>query len=100
MPPDFDFDPEFDAELDQVTTFLVRRSQGAARAFADAFEQAIERALAFPRSGPAGAAGTRSIRIGDGPYSIVYFLTEDGRFVRFVALVHGRRRPGYWRGRL
>jgi hypothetical protein len=32
------------------------------------------------------------------PYLIVYRQAEEG--IEIVALVHGRRRPGYWRERI
>jgi plasmid stabilization system protein ParE len=100
MPPDFNFDPRFDKELDAITDFLIAHSLSAARAFGDDFEAAIQRVLEFPQSGARRAGGARAIRVGTGPYSIVYVAREDGRFVRFIALAHASRRPGYWRDRL
>ncbi len=100
MPPRVEFDPGFDLDLAGAIEFLLKSSIARAERFADEFEVAVERMMAFPFSGSPHDSATRSARIGNGPYSIIYFVAPDGGFLRFFALAHASREPGYWRGRL
>ena|SRR5688572_2923482 len=100
MPPSIEFDGGFDIDLDEATTFLVEQSIAIAERFAAFFEASVERVLEFPHSGSPGDRGTRSVRIGASPYSLVYVVNRDGSHVRFIALAHAAREPGYWRDRL
>lgn len=66
---------------------------------AEAVEEAILRALAFPLAGTAMSLGVRRVLVRGFPYAVVYRPVEDGILVYAVA--HLARAPGYWRhGRL
>jgi plasmid stabilization system protein ParE len=67
----------------------------------EAFEAEVERAPRLisdsPDRWPSVQNRFRRVRTRRFPYSIVY-LQRDAR-IWIVALAHGRRRPGFWRGR-
>lgn len=100
IPPEFEFEGRFDADLDEAVSYLVRRSVSLAEEFAAAFEVTVQQVLRFPLSGATKGGEERWTRVDDSPYSIVYVTDAEGAFVHFVALVHASRRPGYWRDRL
>lgn len=58
----------------------------------------VERVLESPRRWPIEPNGYRRWRLDSFPYSWRYELTDAGE-VRFIAFVHARRRPGYFKRR-
>lgn len=71
---------------------------GLGHRFAQAVEDAIARALLFPRVGSPSPAGTRRVLLRGFPFS-VYYRPEAEGIVDF-AVAHQARRPGYWRSRM
>lgn len=53
--------------------------------------------MRHPAIGAPAAAGTRKLRLGRFPYSLVYRVT--GQLITVVAVAHQSRQPGYWRAR-
>ncbi|MGE0602064.1 MAG: type II toxin-antitoxin system RelE/ParE family toxin [Dehalococcoidia bacterium] len=84
----------------KIVDFLLARSVGQAERFADEFEAAVERILAFPESGRVLEDGVRSLRIDGGPFSILYKVDNSLSAVEFLAIAHASRRPGYWKDRV
>ncbi|MGE3077370.1 MAG: type II toxin-antitoxin system RelE/ParE family toxin [Dehalococcoidia bacterium] len=100
MPPKVSFNRHFDSDLEEIVDFLLARSVGQAERFADEFEAAAERILAFPESGRVLEDGVRSLRIDGGPFSILYKVDNSLSAVEFLAIAHASRRPGYWKDRV
>ena len=84
-------------EARAVQRWYADRSLLAARAFIAELDRAIELIGQNPSAWPTYVHGTRRYLLRRFPFSVVY-LELDGE-VEIVAIAHGRRRPGYWRGR-
>ena len=65
------------------------------------FEQELDRAMLcireFPGTWPQYTAGTRRFFLHRFPFAVVYLYDE--KIIRVFALMHLRRKPGYWRKR-
>jgi toxin ParE1/3/4 len=90
--------PEALAEADSALLWYRERSARAARAFIAEIERALNRVAEVPQRWPLTKAGWRRYPLLKFPYSVVYQEMRD--FILIVAVAHGRRRPGYWRGRM
>jgi plasmid stabilization system protein ParE len=55
----------------------------------------IDRIKDLPRSGSPHQASFRRAVLSRFPFSLVYRLVEDD--IEIIAVMHHRRRPGYWR---
>ena len=86
-------------DLEGVVDFLWRRGEALARRFSEEYDAAVLAARDFPLLGAPLSRGERRIRIGSGPYRLIYTIREDG-IVVIIAVAHTSRRPGYWRERL
>ena len=68
---------------------------------ADAFETEVGRAVQLigdaPERWPKYMSGTRRFLLRRFPFYLVYRLHEGS--IEVIAVAHGRRRPGYWKGR-
>lgn len=62
------------------------------------FDAAIERLSRFPKTWPLFEAGTRRILLKRFPFHVIYRELMDD--VQILAVMHEKRRPGYWRSRL
>ncbi|MGH7815665.1 MAG: type II toxin-antitoxin system RelE/ParE family toxin [Candidatus Binataceae bacterium] len=90
---------ELEAEID----WYEARTPGLGEAFLREVSRALDVIAASPRMWPVwpqwrGRTSVRRFVLARFPFSIA-FLTPRGRVV-VVAIAHGRRRPGYCRGRL
>ena len=67
--------------------------------FFDAVAAVIDLIRAHPEIGTASTFGTaiRQVRVRKFPYKVVYRNQQDG--IEIIAVAHGKRRPGYWKGR-
>jgi len=63
----------------------------------EGLDRAIERIADAPSRWPAFRHGTRRFLLRRFPFSVVY--REAGETVQVIAVAHGRRKPGYWKGR-
>lgn len=66
--------------------------------FLAAVEIAAQRIAEHPEAGSPMRTGRRRMLIRRFPYAVVYRVL-DTRRVRIIAVMHLRRRPGYWRDR-
>jgi toxin ParE1/3/4 len=71
---------------------------GAGVRFAEAVEDAVARALAFPHSGSPTRSNTRRMLVDGFPFAIIYRPEQDG--IVIFAVAHHARRPYYWRSRV
>jgi len=83
--------------LDEVVHYA-REEPHLGVQFAEAVEEAIARALAFPLAGSPAWENTRYVLVKTFPFSIFYRPERDGIVV--FAVAHQARKPGYWRARV
>jgi len=93
-----DVHPEAVAEARAATQWYRQRSSSAANVFLAELDRAIEKITENPKTWPRLIAGTQRFLMKRFPFSVVFRLTPNRMEV--VAIAHGRRKPGYWKGRL
>lgn len=76
------------------------RSSAAANSFMEELDQALGRISQFPALGAPYLAGTRRYLFRRFPFFVVYRFLEDVPEIQVFAISHGKRKPGYWKGRL
>jgi plasmid stabilization system protein ParE len=87
------------AELDDAARWYEERQTGLGHRYIEAVNSTFQQLLLYPHAGvrmpliPPGL-NVRRVPILRFPYSIVYVETLDA--IRVLAVVHDRRRPGYW----
>ncbi len=97
------FDPLAREELDAAAEHYEREYEGRGQRFYSAVERAVRAASASPLAGPRfpGLAEELEVRrriVPGFPFVVAYRTQADE--LRIVAVIHTRRRPGYWRGRI
>ena len=90
--------PEADEELEAAALLYEERQSGLGDAFLDEFERTLRRIVAEPERWRKIRGDNRKLNFHRFPYAIVYSLRADAIYVR--AVMHLRRRPFYWRGRV
>ena|SRR5882672_8067021 len=93
-----DLHPGALAELKSAVTWYLERNETAALNFVVEVDRAIDLVVASPGRWPRGERGTRKFVLQRFPFAIVY--REKETVVQVLAIAHGHRRPGYWKGRL
>ncbi|MFC1707118.1 type II toxin-antitoxin system RelE/ParE family toxin [Planctomycetota bacterium] len=92
---------EAEADLRAAMEWYDERQPGLGERFLDAVKAALQMVAANPAIGsrPPGVEDrdAKRVLVRRFPYAVVYYLTDQE--IRVVAVAHGRRRPGYWRGR-
>jgi plasmid stabilization system protein ParE len=91
------FHPEAIAEAAAAVQWYEKRSEAAAAAFLAELDRAIDSIGEAPERWPRYLHETRRFLFHRFPFAIVYRRVADS--VQVVAVAHGRRRPGYWKGR-
>jgi len=91
------FHPEAIAEAAAAVEWYQERSDAAAAAFLAELDRAVEGIAEAPERWPQYLHETRRFLLHRFPFAIVYRRVAAG--VQVVAVAHGRRRPGYWKGR-
>ena len=84
-------------EVVAAVAWYAARSETAARALQREIERAITVIEDAPRAWPRHILGTRRYLLRTFPFAIHYRVASQR--IEIVAFSHGRRRPGYWRGR-
>ena len=74
------------------------RSDGLGSDFLNAVQAATHRILNLPALGPPHKGRIRRRLVSGFPFTILYESHPDHVFV--AAVMHQRRRPGYWRNRV
>lgn len=92
------FLPAAEAELLREVGYYSQTRSGAGIRFQAAVAALVELATRQPQGGVPGPHGTRSRRVRGFPFSVVYRASADTLLV--VAIVHHRRKPGYWAPRI
>jgi len=93
------FHPEARAEVRAAAEFYRTVSRGLAAGFVSEVRSAVDRVSRLPSSGAhLATGGVRRVVLGRFPFNLIYRDTDELMYV--VAVMHQRRRPGYWRDRL
>jgi hypothetical protein len=87
-----------DEELVEGKEYHDRQRQGLGNEFVDAFEEAIGRIVDFPEAWGLIAKKVRCCIFNRFDYGVVYIVRGETIFV--LAVMHLKRRPGYWKNRL
>ena len=94
---DVRFHPGATEDYLQAIGFYADRQAGIALRFELEVAAPIDRIVESPRRWRAVDATHRRLPLRRFPFAVIY-REHDGR-LWIVAIAHGNRRPGYWRGR-
>ncbi len=92
------FHEEALAEMLESASYYENRSEGLGLDFLNAVEQAAQRILNQPNAGTRVYDDIRRRLVAGCPFALLYSIETDLIFT--VAVMHQRRRPGYWRQRV
>jgi toxin ParE1/3/4 len=92
------FHPEAFQEMFETARFYESKAPGLGLDFLNSVEQSTRRMFEFPSLGPVERANIRRRIVPGFPFVILYELHQDSLFI--AAVMHQRRKPGYWRERL
>ena len=93
-----EFHPEARAELAAAARAYREESPGLGPAFVEATRRAAARLVEYPYLGAVLRGEFRRQLVRRFPYALIYRVEPDRIYI--VAVMHLRRRPGYWRRRL
>ena len=91
---------DVDQELEEAFDFYEGRRRGLGAEFLEEFVRGTRQIAAAPVRWPRDRSrpDVRRYRLHRFPYVLVYQIRNDHALI--VAVMHGSRRPGYWRDRL
>ena len=92
------FHPAALKESVEAGSYYDRQHPGLGKKFDEAIRSAIAAIVEAPQRWPLRTKGTRRYHVKRFPYIIVYTVLDET--VIIVAVMHARRRPGYWADRL
>ena len=92
-----DFHADAEAELDAAVSFYESVLAGLGKAFANEVKNAVELLKNYPGAGPSISRKLRKLTLKRFPFSLIY--QHEARRILVLAVVHHRRRPGYWKSR-
>jgi len=93
-----EFHPEGQDEFISAAQFYERQAEGLGLDFIMTVQQAYERLLEAPASGPPFGRRLRRLLVPKFPYGLLYRVEPERIYI--IAVMHLHRRPGYWRSRL
>jgi plasmid stabilization system protein ParE len=90
--------PEAQADLrDAAEHYREQADIRLSQALLGEFERSVNLLLRHPLLGAVWRHGKRRYSMNRFPYSLIYLVS--GEEIRFFAVAHHSRLPGYWRGR-
>ena len=92
------FRPEAEAELDEAVDFYEARKSGLGLEFAREAQASVLQIQQRPEAWAPIGRSCRRYNMNRFPYAIIYAIEPSGIIV--IAVMHQKRRPGYWRKRL
>jgi len=90
--------PEAEAEMVEAAEWYSARGPSLGRRFRMEIEAAFQRIAANPEMSGRLRGEVRCHLVNRFPYAILYEIRADCIFV--VAVMHTKRKPGYWRDRI
>ena len=94
----FDFHPEARTELLEAVDYYESIRTGLGAEFLEFVVEAVESICSMPMAYPVMGRGLRRFLVRRFPYAVIYSVHEHS--VRIWAVMHMKRRPGYWKRRL
>lgn len=94
----FDFHPDALREYEDAVSYYEGRQAGLGERFILAIEDAFESIRLAPERWPVLEQDVRRRLTRVFPYAVLYSVEEDSILV--LAIMHCRRKPGYWRKRV
>ena len=95
---EFRWHPDAVAEADAATGFYRERRRELGIRFVNCRDEALGRISIKPEIYRELEPGIRKTRLKTFPYALVYRIRNDK--VEIIAVMHVRRRPGYWKDRV
>lgn len=92
------FHPAARAEVEETVSFYEDRAVGLGEEFLNEVLDAADRITEYPEVGFSVTVRLRRYVLKRFPYSLLYHLRED--IVEIAAVMHHRRKPGYWEDRI
>lgn len=92
------FHPAAIDESVEAASYYDHQQLGFGTKFEEALQAGLDAIMEAPSRWPIQTSKTRRYLLKRFPYAIVYLLHED--VVKIIAVMHLRRRPGYWADRL
>ena len=93
-----EFHPEAQDEFISAAQFYEAQTPDLGLDFINTVRQAHERVLEAPTSGTTFGRRLRRFLVPKFPYGLLYRVEPERIYI--IALMHLRRRPGYWRSRI
>ena len=90
--------PEAEADMAEATSFYDQRTVGLGSDFLDEVLRAFERIELAPEAWQHLEGPVRRCLVERFPYGVYYRLDSDEIFM--LAVMHGKKKPGAWTGRL
>lgn len=94
---EFYWHPEAIAEAAAAAGFYHDNQRELARRFINHLNEALDRIAIKPEIYREAEPGIRKIKLKTFPYAVIYRV-KDTR-IEIIAVMHIRRRPGYWKDR-
>jgi plasmid stabilization system protein ParE len=95
---DLIYHPEARFKIREGAAFYEGCRESLGRAFLEAIEEAIREMALDPRRWHTIGGRFRRCLVRRFPYGIIYCIEPDA--IRIVAVMHLKRKPGYWRKRV
>ena len=86
------------SELQEAAIYYEAQQAGLGGRFLDIFDQAIQDISEAPDMYSPFGEGFRKYGLRPFPYAVIY--RQDAGTLVIIAVMHQKRRPGYWRDRL
>jgi hypothetical protein len=90
--------PDAEFELAEAIAYYDTQRKGLGRELLDEFTVARRAISERPAAWTEIEPGIRKFVVNRFPYNVLYVVRDTGSFV--VAIMHHKRRPGYWKERL
>ena len=94
----FHFHPEALLEADEAAKFYEERQNGLGKRFIEALTDTINRIKRDPKLYKKIDNNVRKCRLLHFPYGVIY--RDKNEFIEIIAVMHLRRKPGYWKSRV
>ena len=85
-------------EANEAAAWYADRSVVSAKSLSEKLLTAISQAQHQPERYPLYLHGTRPVLVSRFPYFVVYLNWQEEIYI--VAIIHAKRRPGYWKNRV
>ena len=92
-----EFHEEAAREFLAAVEWYLARNEGVASRFAQQVTHAVQLIAQAPQRWPSYSHGTHKFVLRRFPFLIIY--RELATVIQVLAVAHGHRRPGYWKGR-